>query len=224
MQFFNIAGINVGLFAVVIVAAALLAFGARQFGQTALCQLSDGPRQIMRSGMIISTIYAGVITALLWWMLALLWSAALAPPLALLAGMIIFINSLTPSWILCQNGAAQAAKEVELAGIHCAIALTLFDALDKRGRGKLDEDDLNLALQRPDFTNQQKQALNYLLENAASIGQLSERAYREERMVVSTSYGGFVSTIPEVVRHYTVGKEDLSSYPNKVAQRHQLWA
>ena len=85
-------------------------------------------------------------------------------------------------------------------------------------------DDLNIAMRRSDLTVEQRQALQYVSKQASQIGQVSERAYTEERMVVSTSYGGFVSAIPEVVRHYTVCRKDLLSYPAKVAQQHQCWA
>lgn len=223
MQFFNIAGVNVGIFAAVIAAAAMLGFGARQFGQTTVSDLSEGPKAIMRTGMVVSAFYATVITGLFWWFLAMCWSSQLAPPVALVAGMIVFVNSLTPSWTLAQNGAGLAATRIETARRSCEAVVALFDILDIRGRGELNEDDLHAALKNTQLTATQIAAVQFVIEKGDEIGRVSERSYTEERTIVCTSYGGFVSTVPEVVRHYTVSRDDLLSHPAKVAQQHQCW-
>lgn len=217
--------LNALTFVSVLVVALLLALCSRQIGKLALSDLTVGPKQLLKDALITSALYGVLVTAAATLLIAAGSSFTLAIPIATVAGMVAFVNALSPAFALQQEGTgkAEVLRRKSQGKAMAARCLTLFQTIDRRGKGLLNEDDLNAAIARADLTDADKEALIYVREHAAHIGTIVERSVTRHHVVPGAMASGFAVVVPQTTRHYAVSATDLNTYPSRLELLYQLW-
>jgi hypothetical protein len=203
--------------------AALLSVGSRYLGKSALGDLTVGPKQLLKDAAITAALYAALVAAVTGFAVTIASSFVLAIPLAAVAAMVAFINAISPAYAMQQNGRAEIAQRKEQGRAMVAHCLKLFQRIDRRGKGLLNEDDLNAAMARADLTVADKAALAYVRDNAATIGSVVERSVTRNHVVPGAMVSGFAVVVPQTTKHYAVSVDDLDTYPQRLEQIYQLW-
>lgn len=207
----------------VLAAAALLSVVSRYLGKSALGDLTVGPKQLLKDAAITAALYAALITAVTGFAVTIVSSLVLAIPLAAVAGLVAFANAVSPAYEMQQNGQAEIAQRKEQGRAMVTHCLKLFQRIDRRGKGLLNEDDLNAAMARADLTVADKAALAYVRDNAATIGSVVERSITRNHVVPGAMVSGFAVVVPQTTKHYAVSADDLNTYPQRLEQIYQLW-
>ncbi len=212
-------------FVTVLVVALLLALGSRHLGKIALSDLTVGPKQLLKDALITSALYAALVTAMAGLAIAAVSSFTLALPLAAVAGIVAFVNAVSPAFAMQQDGSgkAEVLRRKSHGKAMAARCLTLFQAIDRRDKGLLNEDDLNAAIARDDLSAADKEALIYVLEHAAHVGTIVERSVTRHHVVPGAMASGFAVVVPQTTKHYAVSAEDLNTYPSRLELLYQLW-
>lgn len=209
--------------ACVLVAAAVISYGSRQLGQLALSDLTVGPKELLKGAMVCSALYALLFMAVAALALMAATSLPVALPVAAMAATVSFINALAPAFAMQQNGGAEVAKRKEHGRKMAARCLKLFARIDRRGKGLLNEDDLNAAIARGDMTGADKEALRYVRDHAANIGSVVERSVTSHHVVPGALMSGYSTVVQQTTKHYGVSADDLHNYPAKLERLYQLW-
>lgn len=207
----------------VLALAALLSVGSRYLGKSALGDLSAGPKELLKDAAITAALYAALVAAVTAFAVTIASSLMLAMPLAAVAAMVAFINAISPAYALQQNGRVEIAQRKAQGRAMAAHCLKLFQRIDRRGKGLLNEDDLNAAMARDDLTVADKAALAYVRDNAANIGSVVERSVTRNHVVPGAMVSGFAVVVPQTTKHYAVSADDLDTYPQRLEQIYQLW-
>lgn len=209
--------------ACVLVAAAVISYGSRQFGQLALSDLTVGPKELLKGAMVCSALYAGLVMAVSALALTAAISLTVALPVAAVAAMVAFVNALAPAFAMQQNGAGEVAKRKEHGRKMATRCQNLFAGIDRRGKGLLNEDDLNAVIARGDMTSADKEALRYVRDHAADIGSVVERSVTSHHVVPGALMTGYSTVVQQTTKHYGVSADDLHNYPEKLERLYQLW-
>lgn len=207
----------------VLIVAALLSFASRQIGQLTISDLTVGPKELLKGAMICSALYALLITAVVALFVTAAASVTVGLPVAAVAGMVAFVNALAPAFAMQQNGSAEVGRRKDLGKTMTARCQKLFQRVDRRGKGLLNEDDLNAAIARADLTAADKEALIYVRDHAENIGTVVERSVTRHHVVPGAIASGFAIVVPQTVKHYAVSEDDLNAYPSRLEQLYKLW-
>ena len=209
----------------VLVVATLLSIGSRYLGKITLSDLTVGPKQLLKDAAVTSALYAALVTAVAGLVTAAVSSVSLALPLAAVAGMVAFINALSPAFAMQQGGSgkAEVVRRKNQGKEMAARCLRLFQRLDRRGNGLLNEDDLNAAITRTDLTVADKEALIYVRDHAEHVGTVVERTVTSYRVVPGGMGSGIAVVVPQTIKHYAVSADDLNTYPSRLELLYRLW-
>ncbi len=209
----------------VLLVTALLAFASRQFGQLVLSDITAGPKELLKSAMICSALYALLVAAVIGLAVAAAGSVTLAIALAAVVAMVAFVNGLSPAYSLHQNGAAEVARRKKYGKEMAARCLQVFARIDRRGKGLLNEDDLNAARASSDLnlSAADKEAITYVRDHASEMGSVVERSVTRHHVVPGAMISGYSMVVPQTTKHYAVSESDLLAYPSRLEQLYQLW-
>jgi hypothetical protein len=141
-------------------------------------------------------------------------------PVILLIVLAIFIVMMTcAEFMVRANERREKADEIarKRAGLTAVpLLLAMFEGIDSKADGMLDEDELNAASRLASITDQERAAIKYLLANAGKIGHLTERVVSKSHQVVVTPYGGTSIPINVVTNHYRTSETELVAYLDRI--------
>ena len=143
---------------------------------------------------------------------------------AAICGIVAFAVTMWMPVTTYINGHDYAVYARQIAPIVRTYVLENFDHIDADHNGDITDEEMSAALSNLTFTDEQRQALEFMRNNQSEAGHVIGSYTSTTYVWISTGNGGgYMSPIITTTYVYAVSRRDLEHYPERVVEKWKLW-